>query len=240
MLDPDIQIFESLDSTQLYAKAHLFEFDEDKLTVIWAHHQSQGIGRKERKWISKKGNLFFTFCFFTDENFTYQSGVFVLALSVVKVLKKHHINVELKWPNDLLLSRKKMGGILADFCVKQEKRAFLIGLGLNVNLKDVSLIDKEATSLFLQTHKTFNEEHLGLEIIAQFQKDLSQFFANGFDPFYEDLLVCMVHKPKDRLVIEADGKKIEANFHTITKKGYLEVKKNHQLLTFSDASIYEF
>jgi BirA family biotin operon repressor/biotin-[acetyl-CoA-carboxylase] ligase len=237
---PNIHFFDSLESTQKYAKEHLEEFEDDFLSVVWAKEQICGVGRKNDHWVSKKGDLFFTFCTFAKDFLHSEPLIFICALSVVKVLKKRKIALCLKWPNDLLFHRKKVGGLLANVISFEDKKAVLIGLGLNVNLKDVSSIGRPATSLFLETHKKIDEKELGFEIIAQFEKDLVTFLADGFDPFYEDLLKHMIHKPKDMLTIDVNGKKISANFHTITYDGFLQVLQEGRLLTLTTGTIDAF
>ena len=98
--------------------------------VITAHRQTKGRGRRGRNWISLDGNLFMSQLFNWPQK---ESGAmpFIASLSVLNTILKisPHAQVELKWPNDVLLNNCKVSGILLE---RGEKDAIVIGIGVNI------------------------------------------------------------------------------------------------------------
>jgi BirA family biotin operon repressor/biotin-[acetyl-CoA-carboxylase] ligase len=103
---------------------------------ITAERQSAGRGRRGRKWISVPGNLHASLLL-TDpgpaEHWPQLSFVAALAVhdAVVEVAPEIRPMLELKWPNDLLLSGAKFAGILIEGEGSEEEGAVAIGIGIN-------------------------------------------------------------------------------------------------------------
>jgi BirA family biotin operon repressor/biotin-[acetyl-CoA-carboxylase] ligase len=103
---------------------------------ITAEKQSAGRGRRGRRWISVPGNLHGSLLL-TDpgpaEHWPQLSFVAALAVhdAVVEVAPEIRPMLELKWPNDLLLSGAKFGGILIEGEGTEEEGAVAIGIGIN-------------------------------------------------------------------------------------------------------------
>src|SRR4051812_30203915 len=105
--------FEIIPSTNTWAKENTEKFDPAVLTVITANGQTGGRGRFKRLWHSPSGlNIYVTFCFFLGSEFfnTHSIGHVpqLLALSTAFCLEEFGFNPSLKWPNDILLSGKKV------------------------------------------------------------------------------------------------------------------------------------
>lgn len=102
---------------------------ESKLLVT-AKKQTGGRGRRGRSWESLDGNLFLSISLEVDLRYLGQM-VFVAALSLAETIKKlsPSAQVEVKWPNDVLLNAYKVSGILLE---KGEKDFLIIGIGVNI------------------------------------------------------------------------------------------------------------
>ena len=79
----------------------------------------------------------------------------VMGLSVAQAMQKTGIEVSIKWPNDVVMSRRKICGILTEMGLNGTKiREVVIGVGINVNLKEIpSELQDKATSLYLETER---------------------------------------------------------------------------------------
>jgi len=168
--------FPTLPSTHLWAKEHASEIHE--FTRITADEQTAGIGQFGKPWHSPLGNLHATFCFTVPNG--WQEVIHtaqLLALSVTRALPE--IPLRIKWPNDLLLDKKKVGGILAETLINK-RTLVLASLGLNVHMKEFGAIDQPATSL---ARYNLDLETLIQQITDQFSKDLDLFLKEGFGPF---------------------------------------------------------
>jgi BirA family transcriptional regulator, biotin operon repressor / biotin---[acetyl-CoA-carboxylase] ligase len=127
--------FDEIDSTNAEALRLLRQGERGPLWIT-AQRQSAGRGRRGRKWVSVPGNLHASLLL-TDpgpaEHWPQLSFVAALAVhdAVVDVAPEIRPLLELKWPNDLLLSGAKFGGILIEGEGGDEAGAVAIGIGVN-------------------------------------------------------------------------------------------------------------
>jgi BirA family biotin operon repressor/biotin-[acetyl-CoA-carboxylase] ligase len=122
-----LQIFESLDSTQTLCR-DMAEDGEPSGLAILARSQTSGRGTHGRPWVSQPGNLFLSVLIRpgSPRSWSLLAGV-ALADAVAGFLPDTH-PLTLKWPNDLLIHRRKCAGILAE----QSADAMVIGFGVNL------------------------------------------------------------------------------------------------------------
>ncbi len=99
----------------------------EKSWVI-AGFQTAGRGQLRREWVSLLGNLFATIRLPGRANALGQLLTFGVALVVVAALDEIGVPAEIKWPNDILVGRTKVGGIL----IEERQNTVLAGLGLNL------------------------------------------------------------------------------------------------------------
>lgn len=151
--------FNTIDSTNAWAKEHIAEFDQDKLMLITADEQTAGRGRFNRHWLSPAGqNIYASFCFFIPTPYQDIANISQgLAVSAVRTLKEFGFATQIKWPNDLMIEGKKVGGILCETTPVGDNTCVIAGIGLNVNMpKDLlAQIDQPATSLMVEEGREF-------------------------------------------------------------------------------------
>jgi BirA family biotin operon repressor/biotin-[acetyl-CoA-carboxylase] ligase len=155
--------FNKIDSTNTWGKQNAISFERDKVTLITADEQTSGRGRFKRKWESPPGqNIYATFCFFTQKTLAAVGEVSTLAAqAVAKTLEAHGLKPLLKHPNDVMLSGKKVSGILCE-TTSLDLLCVIVGIGLNVNMPVEALekIDQPATSLLAESGFTYDIESL--------------------------------------------------------------------------------
>lgn len=128
--------FDSLDSTNEEAK-RLAKAGGCHGAVIWAKEQTSGKGRMGREWVSQEGNLFVSILLAPDKAAELLPQLsFVTAVAAIEALEgmlTTH-NLTCKWPNDILLDDRKLGGILLEsFQAGPENKNFIVvGVGINV------------------------------------------------------------------------------------------------------------
>jgi BirA family biotin operon repressor/biotin-[acetyl-CoA-carboxylase] ligase len=114
----------------------------------------------------------------------------LLSVSTCKALETLGFFVKIKWPNDLIMhsngSDKKLGGILCELLQTSNWTNVIIGIGLNVNLTEehTSKIDQPATSLLLESGKTWSCDKILQNLLHNFIKDLAIIENKGFTPFH--------------------------------------------------------
>lgn len=101
---------------------------------VMAVEQTAGRGQFRRAWISPPGNIYAAWIWPTlseaEGSGTYQQGLLSLiaAFTAAKVLETFGVDVQIKWPNDLLFNNRKIGGIL----LEPRQNGIIVGLGLNL------------------------------------------------------------------------------------------------------------
>ena len=121
---------ESVDSTMISIKNLI---GTENICMI-ADEQTSGIGRRGNKWVSPKGNIYISFSIKYDlpiENHFLFSAF--TANSIVKFLSKYiDENINIKWPNDIIINNKKIAGIMTEIVELNNTPYIIIGLGINI------------------------------------------------------------------------------------------------------------
>ena len=105
-------------------------------TVIVAERQSKGRGRMQRDWLSNDGGLYFSIVVRPDIPMLLAGLInLTAAVDMAELLRSDYdIDAGVKWPNDILVGKHKICGILSQMDAEGERVAHInIGIGLNVN-----------------------------------------------------------------------------------------------------------
>ncbi len=200
---------DTLPSTQDWAKKERASFNKESLVCVVAKKQTKGRGKLLRPWISSEGDISATYCFYLPrETKDLFSLAQLLSLSLVRLLLQRNLSPQLKWPNDILLSKKKLAGILCETSLEGSDYQVFLGLGMNVNQDFSSLqkIDQPATSLWVETNQKENPLTLLEELEPFFLEDLALFREKGFSAFYKEYQAFLVFLGEKIRCLE--GKKV--------------------------------
>ena len=128
----DFHLLDVVDSTNTFAKERLLI--KDYLVVI-SEQQTSGRGRQGKEWYSPDaGNIYMTIKF-RDKNPAPLSLIIGLLISeAMDSVSGQKINAGLKWPNDLLINKKKICGILIESEINADEVEFIVGIGINYSL----------------------------------------------------------------------------------------------------------
>ena len=143
---PAIQYFDNLPSTNDWALAWADEGAPD-FCLVAADSQSAGRGRLNRRWVTRAGAaLAFSLVLRPNAQETEHLALFspLAGLAVSQALEKNYaLRPIIKWPNDVLLGRKKVAGILAEAAWEgQEVNGVILGIGINVAPSSVPPADE--------------------------------------------------------------------------------------------------
>lgn len=215
---------EITESTNLDAKQT--EDAPDK-SIFLADMQTNGRGRLGREWSSPKGcGIWMSILLKPDKEFEDASQLTLLAgLAVSRVIN----NSVIKWPNDVLISNKKVAGILTEATLENGKiKKIIVGIGINVNNKDFpyELCDK-ATSIYIETGKESNREKLIFDITKEFFEMYDEFLNNGFCGFKDEYTKKCVTLNKEVYIVKKEEQYM-VKAVGITNKGELVVETNGQ------------
>ncbi len=174
----DIEIFKTINSTNLYLKEKAFQISDEGKVVI-SETQTQGRGRRGRSFYSPKQNGIYMSIFLKPdieiEDVTMITVIAAIAVNeaLEKVL---NLKTQIKWVNDILYNGKKLCGILTEASIEAESSKVsyaVLGIGINVNegengfpeeLKDI------AVSLKSILNKSYDRNIIISEILNCFEK----------------------------------------------------------------------
>lgn len=175
--------FEEIDSTNTYLMRKENNVDISG-TVVLAEFQTKGRGRMDRVWNSDTAqNLTFSILLvrnknlFKHLNFLNFSAALAVASSIENLFQ---LKPELKWPNDILINRKKTCGILVETVTSQnEIERVVIGIGINVNQTQFKgEYNYPPTSLRNQLGREIEREKLLAEVLNNFEHYLNKLKTN--------------------------------------------------------------
>ncbi len=181
--------FDTLDSTNEEAK-RLAKAGGGHGAVIWAKKQTAGKGRMSRNWVSADGNLFVSVLLQPEKPLSEASQLsFVAAMAVIESLvdllpkgKKIHC----KWPNDILIGDKKLGGILLEsFSTPDTGNWVVVGVGVNVD-SFPPRTEFPATSLKDVGVELVSAKIILSRFIHHFIERYNQWNTKGFAPVRKD------------------------------------------------------
>lgn len=220
--------FESIDSTNNWAKLNARSFPQGQIVLITADAQTAGRGRFKRTWVSPaQQNIYATFCFFVPTMRKDLGNIpQVLALSCLEMLEYYHFNPVLRWPNDILLGGKKVAGILCETTMEGDRLCFIAGIGINVNmsLTYIEEIDRPATSMHIEQGRSFNHLEVLKRLEEIFVRNLKVFLQTGFAPFLP-LFREKMGLPQNKLLHFHDNLKLwEGYFDSINDDGSLNLR----------------
>lgn len=171
-------LLDTIDSTNNYLKKLGAEGCESG-TVVASREQTAGKGRLGRVWLSEKDScLMFSFLLRPRIKLAQVSAITPLCgLALCKAIREYTgLECMIKWPNDVIVGRKKLAGILTEISISNETDYYTVtGVGLNVaqTCFDDEIAHK-ATSLFLETDKDFDINKLFAVVLRYIEKELEE------------------------------------------------------------------
>ncbi|MGH8292239.1 MAG: bifunctional biotin--[acetyl-CoA-carboxylase] ligase/biotin operon repressor BirA [Gammaproteobacteria bacterium] len=182
----ELSVLDEVDSTNTWLMARARELP----AVCLAERQTAGRGRRGRQWVSPfAANLYMSCAWrFDDLPPGFSALAMAAAVAAVRALGKLGVSgVGIKWPNDLCMAGRKLGGILVDMQGEPPGQArTMVGVGINVRMPAAAAthIDQPWTDLATQLpDKTPGRNALAAALIEQLLQALGVFAARGFAAF---------------------------------------------------------
>ena len=200
-------------------------------TVVIAEEQTAGRGRRGRNWQAPAGsNIYFSMVLrpkFAAERASMLT--LVMAMSVVRAVREQcGLEAEIKWPNDIVVNKKKVCGILTEMTLEARSIEYVIvGVGINVNQQEFPAELREtATSLTRESGREFSREKLVQKVLEYFEADYEIFLkTEDMSLLMEDYNAWLVSRGSTVKVLEPAGEYMGKS-HGINKKGELLVERD--------------
>jgi len=165
--------FRIVDSTNEKARELLDESPEEG-TVIVADRQAAGRGRHGRAWSSPPGGLYLSIILTPPEKNVHLLSL-LSGLPTRRAMKPFGVDAALKWPNDLNVGGKKIGGILCEGIHRRDEFRAIVGIGVN------TAVEIRALSADVRTEATTLKHEAGREIDND---EFLEGLLNEYDAFY--------------------------------------------------------
>ena len=160
-------------------------------TALVAETQTSGKGRLGRKWISPKGNLYLSVVLRPNIP-THKAPLITLmgAVAVASAIRKTcGVQASIKWPNDILVSGRKVGGLLTEMSAEPDRiRHIALGIGVNVNMELDELpseVRESATTLAAATGKKIDRTLLLQQLFRELDSRYQGFLTSEADMLRE-------------------------------------------------------
>ncbi|PPA71242.1 biotin--[acetyl-CoA-carboxylase] ligase [Jeotgalibacillus proteolyticus] len=183
-----IVVMDSVDSTQKIAHT-LAQDKAPEGTLVIAEEQRAGRGRMARVWHSPKGTGIWMSLLLRPSLPPQKAPQFTLitAVAVVQAIwDVCQLDVEIKWPNDLLLNNKKITGILTELQADSEQiHSLIIGIGMNVNQEKKDFPEELlsiATSLSIEKGEKISRSELVQRVMYHLERYYQIYLEKGFTP----------------------------------------------------------
>ncbi len=181
----EIYFYDKLISTSKQAEKMIREQTAQGNFLIIANEQSGGLGRNKNGWYSPPGGIWFTAALYglsVPASLTIFTGI-CLHKAICEVFPLLQNRLQIKWPNDIYLDQRKLGGILSNQL--ENAKYHLLGIGINSNNLDFP-DDLKETAISLK--KILSCESDNKEIICKFfdifAAELPDFIEGNFDLKY--------------------------------------------------------
>ena len=197
-------------------------------TVVTALYQSKGQGQMGLKWESEHGkNILMSIVLSPDILLKNQFHLNICISLALHDFAKKYFKKEpkIKWPNDLLVDRKKLAGILIKNIVKSSTiKDAIIGVGLNVNQIKFKHYSLKATSMKKLKEKDFDIEKLRKELLDCIEERYLQFKQGEVEKMREEYITVLygINQWKDYRI---NGRKIKAKIVGIDNIGRLLLER---------------
>ena len=239
-LGKTIEYYNRLDSTNTEAW-ELVEENKNHGTVVITENQTNGKGQKNKTWGMVPGKSL-VFSLILTKNYPIDhSGLICLSVSLalIESLNKRGLDAQLKWPNDLLIDGKKIGGILCETKIeKNDIKNMVIGVGVNVNesiAEHDESIQKNLTTMFEVSKHPHQRELIVAEFINSFELMLNKLSTEPNQIIKAWLDKCM-HLNKKILFLQNE-KILEGVFCGLDNNGFAKIEIDNKVKSYNSINL---
>ncbi len=231
VLGRQIFCFEQTDSTNLRADALAGEGAEHG-TLVVADMQSDGRGRRGRRWQQEPGTMIAMSLILRPELKPDQAAMLTLIAAhstALAIEEMTGVSAYIKWPNDIVLGGKKAVGILTEMRLEHGRIGHVVlGIGINAGTRQFPKeLEETATSIYLETGKRIDRCELTARILQKLEGEYEQFLAVGNLAFIcKDYNAHLISLGKEVKILDSAGEYTGIS-GGITETGELLVKRQN-------------
>ena len=205
----------------------------NKGNLCLAEYQTAGRGRRGRQWLSPfAGQMIFSFYWTFDPRKSIEGLSLVIGLAIAEVL-----NVQVKWPNDILFGGRKLGGILVE--IANHKNGLLnlvIGVGINVSLPMQTEISQPYAQLS-EMDPAIDRQTLFPTLIQHLYVRLERFEKEGINAEFQQAWQNHNAFFNSEVNVITEQRVISGIEQGIDERGYLRVQCGAELKMFNGGEV---
>ena len=201
--------------------------------VVTADFQTGGKGQRGKEWKSNRGeNLLLSAVIESNISIHNQFDLNILSsLAVMDCLKSYDIDSQIKWPNDILVNKCKIAGILIQNLISKNRITHtVIGIGLNINQIEFTKFYPSATSIQKELGATINISDVKGGLLDALQLRLKNYRLNS--DLKEEYLSNLFQKDKVA-TFESNNQKFMGIIRGVTQSGLLQIETKNSLKEFN-------
>ncbi|WDV45505.1 biotin--[acetyl-CoA-carboxylase] ligase [Clostridiaceae bacterium M8S5] len=221
---------DTVDSTNTKAKEIAQDINIQDGTVIISEEQKMGKGRLGRAWVSPKHKGIWMSLILKPDIAPSDAAIVtqIGAAAVYEAIKDLGVEAYIKWPNDIVINKKKVCGILTEMNAELSRINYIIvGIGINVNLEKEEIaeeIKNVATSLKIEAKKHVARKEVIATVLNNFEKYYEKFVQENDIKQVIDLCKQASIVLGKQISIISKGKEIPAKAIDLNHKGELVVE----------------
>ncbi len=228
----EIRYCDQTDSTNLRAKA-MAAAGAPEGTLIIAEEQTAGRGRRGRNWFSPPGAGIYMSLIIRPAILPQEAPRFALLAVVAVAAAVREVTLldpRIKWPNDILINGRKLGGILTEVSMEMDKVEYLVvGLGLNVNLAREAFppdLRETGTSIRAELGRSLPRLPLVRSILERFEGTYEEYQRHGFSPIRKrwQAFTDMIGRT---VAVDTLGRRLTGEVMDFDEEGYLVVREHN-------------
>ena len=231
-----IKIFDTIGSTNDYAKNAVEQKQLTKTSLITTNTQTSGRGRFDRKFFSPaQTGIYMTIVMFAEKNAEDILLVtLTTAVAIVKAIKNlTGITTNIKWVNDIFFNNKKIAGILTETVLNTKTNkieSVIIGIGLNINTQNFPEDLKDiATSLNVNISRN--------KFIAEITNNFFDLYNN-----YDNEQIITEYKKylitNKKIIYYIDEQKFTGKIEGVNNNGNLIINSNNKQVILNSGEIF--
>ncbi len=202
-------------------------------TSYLSYFQTKGRGRNNNQWESMKGNLFLSIIFRpTMSKVIWHQLSLIIGFSIYETLIKLGVDkniIELKWPNDVLVQKSKISGVL----LESFNDFIVAGIGLNISKTPKKETKWNTTKLYDHIDNDFSLKYIANMILKIIFKNYFIWENKGFNFFRNKISKC-IYNINNKIVIKLNNQsmKISGVFLGLGDNGSLKIKVGNEYLEY--------
>ena len=198
-----------------------------------AEYQTAGRGRRGRQWLSPfAGQIMFSFYWAFDPKKSIEGLSLVIGLAIAEVL-----NVQVKWPNDILFDGRKLGGILVEIAnYKNGMLNLVIGVGINVSLPKQTEISQPYAEV-CEIDPDVERQTLLPKLIQHLYTRLNIFEKNGINAEFQQAWQSYNAFSNSEVNVLTEQGTISGIEQGIDERGYLKVLCGNKIQMFNGGEV---